>query len=179
MNISGRLPMNPWLFIVLMVSLTAIGAWSIEQHMAWTAGADAAALALQLAWIFQAGTFAFGKADQKFGISEKRAKRKRLMIGALICVAIIFLVMILGFSFFADPKTGAITGPEALPFVLAMLFGAASAFTLIFQVAKILCQAEEKETGERIFVTCLLFLYLIIGAPFLFRRLKELAPAEA
>ena len=179
MDISSKLPMNPWFFIVLMVSLTAIGAWSIEQHMGWTAGADAAALALQLAWIFQAGMFAFGKADRIFGFNEKLAKQKRLMIGALICLVIAFLVTILGFSLFADPKSGTITGTSALVFGPTMLLVFASFFTLIFQAARILCHAEEKNTGERIFVTCLLFLYLIIGAPFLFRRLKQLTPVEA
>ena len=166
--------MNPWLFIVFMLLLTAIGAWTIDRNVGWTGATDAAAFALQLVWIFQAGMFAFGKAGQKFGNSEKRAKQKRLMVGALICMPIIGLVMILGFSRFADPQSGTITGTAALVFAPLMLLFFAVFFTFIFQAARVLCEAEEKETGERIFVTCLLLLYLIIGAPFLYRRLRHL-----
>jgi hypothetical protein len=175
MNFSGRLPMNPWLLIALIVSLLAVAAWSIGgDHMGWLAPADFSAMALQLAWILQAGLYAFDKADQKLGTSAERARQRRLMFGALICLAIAAPVLFIGFSFFANRETGTITGTAALPFGLAMLLGAASFFTFIFRVAKILCQAEEKETGERIFVTCLLLCYLIIGAPFVFNRLKRL-----
>jgi len=179
MNIGSRLPMNPWLFIVLAISLTAIGALNIEKRGVWTGIADAAFLVLQLTWILQAGLYAAGKAERKSGTSEKRTKQTQLMIDTLISVAIIWSGMVLGFWLLTGSETGEIGGTPALPFVLATLLALAALFTLVFQAAKALCVAEEKNTGERIFVTCLLFLYLIIGAPFLFRRLKRLDSAES
>lgn len=176
---STKLPMNPWLFIVSYIGLASVGALTSFQPMKWAMLASVLALGLHLAWIIQAGLYSGRRVQEKFGTSEKREKQQHLMIGALICAAMTFLVMILGFSFFADPESGAITGPEALPFALVMLFGFASVFTLIFQTATILCQAEEKDTGERVFVTCLALFYLVIGAPFLFRRLKRLDPVVA
>ena len=177
MGIGGKLPINPWLFIGLTLLLTAIGAWNIERHMAWTSVAYGAAWMLQLAWIFQAGLYACGQAEQKSGAGGERINRKHRMIGALIVLAIAFSTMIFGFLFFANPETGTIDGAPALVFGPAMLLTFAAFFTLIFQAAKALCLAEEKNTGERVFVSCLLFLYLIIGAVFLFRRLKQLNTA--
>lgn len=179
MEMGGKLPMNPWLFIGLALLLTAIGAWNIERHVAWTSVTYGAGWMLQLVWIFQAGLYASGQADRKSGSGEEGAKRTRLMIGALITLAVAFSVMVFGFLFFANPETGTINGAAALVFGPAMFLTFAAFFTLIFQAAKALCRAEEKNTGERIFVTCLLFLYLIIGAVFLSRRLKGLRPAQA
>lgn len=179
MDKGSSLPMNPWLFIGLTLLLTAIGAWNIERHIVWTGVTYGAAWMLQLVWTFQAALFACRQVEQKSGAGEECVKRKRLMIGALVVLVPAFLVTIFGFLFFANPETGTINGAPALVFGPAMFLLFAAFFSLIFQAAKALCLAEEKNTGERVFVTCLLFLYLIIGAVFLSRRLKRLNPAEA
>jgi hypothetical protein len=130
----GKLPINPWLFIVLMLALTAIGAVGIGANMWLTAGVDTLCLALQTAWIFQAGKFSL--ASQNSEISEKRAKPKRLMTGALIFLAISWPGTLLFFSFFADPDSGTVTGTPAAAFMPSVFLLLAALFTLIFQAPR-------------------------------------------
>jgi hypothetical protein len=179
-DMSGKLPMNPWLYIFLIVALLGIQVWGMgTDHMGWADASVLTALSLQIFWIWQAGLYTFSKLRQMPDVAATVGSRKRWIVGALIALVISALNLFVGFHFFADPQTGTIPWPAAFPVMLFVLLGLASALTLIFQISKALCQAEEKPTGERIFVTCLLMVYLLIGAPFLYRRLKRLDPAEA
>ena len=172
---SDRLPLHP-LVLTAVYLIAAAGPIFLASGLAAPDLVFALMLFagfLQVTWILHVGRYAISRMEKHAGVDERLRRRTRLMFGAASGIAIsIFLAVIVCWLFLTpNPQTGAYDNPWVMPIVLGIF---ASGFTLIFQAAKALCEAESKNTGERIFVTVLRFFYIVIGAPFIYRRLKRL-----
>jgi len=163
------LPFNPWLYIALFIFLTIATQFSpASSMMLWTVGASVLLMTLHLTWIWQALRLIVA-------VYEPAAKHLQRVRTSLICT-----VVGLGVTFAIIPTmaSSANQPPEPQFWIafISMFCGVLAFFWTFWSAASALCNAEDR--GEppaiRIVGTFLLCLYLIIGAPFIYKRLKAL-----
>ena len=171
-----KLPLRPILFIpAYFLSLAIIGLpllFQMEFTVYWAAAAVLFALILQLWWTYQALAFACQFVGERSGL------RTQTTVKCLLFLLILFAVYAAIFPSYIRPHL------SGTPFEISLgmnspILGLAVciAFLAVFWLsARIVCEAEEKRKvpAHGVVGTFLLFFYIIIGAPFIYGRLKRL-----
>jgi hypothetical protein len=165
-----RLPFNPWLYIAIVVVLGIALQFSPPSSIElWIMVVSSLALALQLTWLGQAMRLTVA-------VYEPAAKYVWRMKASAIC-AIIGIGIALSTDFTARVSVGS---SQFIVGFFAGFAGTLAFFWTSWPVAAALCNAEDggETRAIRIIGTFLLCLYLIIGAPFIYKRLKTLLLAS-
>lgn len=171
----AKLPMRPIKFIViyLLVSFFAIVSQKFGGAFGLYAGLilGLAAGSLHLAWTFQSLRFA-STFSAPTGASETTQIRAAFRSSGFAAALTAFVVI---YDKFLE---------SYIPSNIAQVFGVLIIFSAFFFLLRVfwiaastLCAAEQKETPDAhsVIGTFLLFFYLLIGAPFIFRRLRAIA----
>ena len=169
-----RLPLRPAVFIPVYVGL-AFGpsvAMSAGGPVAGAAAMVAAlvALALHADWVFRSIDYVAATAPARLARPLELARLAAHATGWCGGLAIAHAAL----APFVSPTGETILGP-AVPWLL--LVAVLGFLTQVWIASRLLCDAEAggRAPLHALVGTVLLFLYLAIGAPFLFRRLKALA----
>ena len=160
------LPMRPLLFIPLYLALAfgPVFAVTAGSGPALVVGqiATVAALMLQLSWIWRASEFAAATLPNRSGDSRSRfipVAAGVLLVAAAICDRL---------------------GPPAESAVFFLIAATVLiALSTAWRAAQTLCYAEALRSAHApaVLATFFLLVYLVVGAPFIYSRLKALAPA--
>jgi hypothetical protein len=172
-----KLPLRPVLFIpayFLALATVMIPALLGQTFtMVWMAVAVSLALILQLWWTYRAAAFA----TQITGEPGSRTIIKYLLL--VICIGAVYAAI---FPSFVKPHLVG-TPFEAYLGVESPVMGlvVCLVFLAIFWIAaRAVCEAEGKGKvpAHSVVGTFLLFFYIVIGAPFIYGRLKRLGSAD-
>lgn len=170
-----RLPLHPALFIAAWLAIAAasmaamLAGPPVEEIL--YAPAVAALLLASVAWTWQAGRFAAGVL----------AARGRAQLGRRFDLAanILGAVAIMGSVLWviALPQGLSTTGPTIALLSVALPLLGMGAFALYGIASAALCAAERTVGGgsPHVLGTFIQFVYLVLGAPWLYRRLRRLA----
>jgi hypothetical protein len=175
----GQLPLHPLPFIVLYLLGAAGPVLTFEPAQGMKVASYVAFVVagiLQIGWPVQAARYADSVLpDEISAVPNQRLKRLYQALTVLIST---YSVVVTG-AFFcgASPLGGECSASISVLLVVCLLTVFASFACVVLFAAQIICKAEVKYTGERIFVAILGLLYLLIGVPFIYRRLKRLASA--
>jgi ABC-type transport system involved in cytochrome c biogenesis permease subunit len=175
-----KLPLRPVLFVpAYFLSLATVMVPLLLGQtftMAWVAVAVSLALILQLWWTYRAVAFASQVTDEP-GKHSSRTTIKYLLL--VICIGAVYAAI---FPSFVKPHLVG-TPFEAYLGVDSPVMGlvVCLVFLAVFWVAaRVVCEAEAKGKvpAHSVVGTFLLFFYIIIGAPFIYGRLKRLGSAD-
>lgn len=173
-----RLPLRPLLFVPAYLLLTAIGillgAPGLDISIFWTALFGLGCFAFHFRWTFRALAFVSKRppvVQKGAGVSDplRRARRFSVMMilgfGALILYGVYLQPVVGSETLFAELLE--------MPLLLLVVF---SFFGIFWISARAVCEAEagKKVPAHSVVGTFLLFIYIVIGAPFIYRRLKKL-----
>jgi hypothetical protein len=173
-EVMAKLPLRPILFIFLYLGSLVVPFYLAQHNVTHTVNLAALgvafALLLQLVWTHQAATF-ISKVSHT-GTAASAWTRGLLGLFGLV------VVYVLLYDNYIKP---AISGTVIAPFldrespILGALF-IVPVLIGFWLTARAVCDAEEKGhvPAHSVVGTFLLFFYLIIGAPFIYRRLKVL-----
>lgn len=168
-----KLPLNPWAFIAAFIGLIMLSL--LEETTAsplvreFAMYAPGLAFFLQLIWSWQAVRF--------ISIVFPPAAKIRRRFELLLKIAAAGMGIIVIGSTFTEQLVAAST--RELLSASIMIFGmivVAIVLAVFWNAAAALCMAEDgaETPSSRVVGTGFLFLYLVIGAPFIYRRLKAL-----
>ena len=177
MDSSRAMPMNPWVFcsVYLLLGIgAAIAATSASLSSKWSMYAGLActtlAIVFQLHWIFRALEYLGAVSSYDQGAIAERirsVRRSTIIAGAIFGIVVLILVAL-------NPATQ----NTPIGFLLAVaLLSAMGLLLRVFWVAASAMCDEETGTGapsHSVVGSFLLFWYILLGAPFLYRRLLKL-----
>ncbi len=182
-----RLPMRPAIFILLYLALAvASGALqdaSFGRNILAVLASGFAAI-LQIAWTVQAQRFANSVGVRTGRLSTEAGRARNNRTAAQFGVAAVILMLVLLYALFIRHATSTPTTREILIEVAATVCGFTGLGLVLvgmWRVATDVCRFEgaEEVSPNRIVGTFLLFIYLVIGAPFIFVRLKRMKVVQA
>jgi hypothetical protein len=168
-----KYPLNPWafeaVFICLIMASTLEDGTASPRVREFAMYAPGLAFLLQLVWSWQAVRF--------ISIIFPPAAKIRRRFELLLKLAAAGMGIIVVGSTFTEQLAAA--SSKELSSAIIMIFGmvvVAVVLAVFWNAAAALCMAEDgaETPPSRIVGTGFLFLYLVIGAPFLYRRLKAL-----
>lgn len=172
----AKLPLHPLILIPAYLLLACVATIPMLGGQHYALGVTGA-LGLQVAWAIQALAFASKEhvGDGRIARITQLATARFVVLTLLVCLAVVALYY--GYLNW---------GPTSETSVTAILKALSSiceglAVVLFFAVLWIsaagICDAEEsgKAPAHRVVGTFLLLVYVVIGAPFIFTRLKRLA----
>lgn len=174
-----KLPLRPLVFIPAYLLLLAVSALLKVPGLAtsgiWPALLSMAAVALHFAWMVRAVTYA-SKWRRSMGQTLSVSEPPTTVLRCLVMTFLILGVAVL-YKAYLKPAVG-----EGSPLdnTVEMALAAPGLYFLVgmFWIsARTLCEAEmgRKAPTSSIVATSILFFYIFIGAPFIYRRLKNLS----
>jgi len=177
----AKLPLHPFIFVPAYLLLVCLATFPMiaAQHYAliWAAVGVVGALGLQVVWALRALVFVSKKHTDDGRASRLiRLTTAKLGVFALvICLAIVTLYQ--GYLRWHVSSMASIA--VALKLLSSVCEGLAVVlfFSTFWISAAGICNVEEggKAPAHRVVGTFLLLVYLFVGAPFIFARLKRLA----
>lgn len=174
-----KLPLHPVVFIILYLLLACVAVFPTSTGSTWSfysaIGGTAAALGLQILWSFQALSAASSSAPDAAGARIWLVRARYGVLLLVLCLGLLAaneLVQANGASLPAP----LVSVSGALSSVCGSL-GAVSFFGIFFAVARGICDAERARSMSKVgaVATFFLLVYMVIGAPFIYGRLKKLS----
>jgi len=177
----SKLPMHPVVFIVIYLLLAIVTVLpllsAVSSGTLLSAAAVCGALALQIFWVVQAVRFA-GKIRMK-DRATTRGLRQIKTVDVVVIIAFLCILFDVIYRFYINEH---LVEGTWLALILDGIYGiceglpAILIFSVFWIAAKGLCEAEQEGhvPWHQVVGTFLLFLYLVIGAPFIYHRLKKL-----
>jgi len=174
----GKLPLRPLFFVPAYLLLAAVssllGTSGLEISGFWPFLFGLGCFALHFAWTFRALAFVSKRLRSmrySVDVSEPLPTARRFLLVLIVCFGGAVL-----YKTYLQPALFGGT-PFDKPLEMALAFATVFLFFGIFWIsARALCEAEmgRKVPAHSIVGTFLLFIYIVIGAPFIYRRLKKL-----
>lgn len=173
-----KLPLRPLVFIptylVLFVASVLVSAPGLEVSAIWGALLGLTLFALHFTWMFRALAFA-SKRRGAMGGSRGAAEAPTTFLRFLVLMVLCFGVGEL-YEAYLQP---AITGGSSLDQAIEAVFALLTIYFLVgmhWMSACAVCEAEmgRKASTFSIVSTAILFFFILIGAPFIYQRLKKL-----
>ena len=173
-----KLPLRPLFFVPAYLFLSLMSVYpvllDIEFAEFWSLLLGLGAFALQFTWTYRALAFVSTRLHYpRHGVSDSQplwtARRILLMLTAFIAGVVLYKGYLQSAVF-----SGTLLD-EPVEWFLAI--GTTSLFFGFFWIpARAVCEAEagRKVPAHSVLGTFLLFIYIVIGAPFIYRRLKTL-----
>ena len=174
----GKLPLRPLFFLPAYLLTGFVSAYPVLMDIQfaefWSLLLGLSAAALQFTWTYRALAFASKRLQHlRHSVSDSQPLRTALRI------LLMLIAFFAGIALYKGYLQAAVFGGTLLdqPIAWFLAFGAAILFFGIFWIpARALCEAEmgRKVPAHSVVGTFLLFVYIVIGAPFIYRRLKHL-----
>jgi len=174
-----KLPLRPLVFVPVYLLLLAVSAVLKVPELGisgiWAPLLSMAAVALHFTWMLRALAYAskwrrsMGRSP---GVSEPLTAVLRFLLMTFICLGVIVL-----YKVYLKPAVGE-ESPLDRGVELALTLPTIYFLVGMFWIsARTLCEADmgRKASTFSIVSTAILFMYIFIGAPFIYRRLKNLS----
>ncbi|MGF1632094.1 MAG: hypothetical protein ACFCUT_21675 [Kiloniellaceae bacterium] len=174
-----KLPLRPLVFVPVYLLLLAVSALlkvpGLGTSGIWAPLLSMAAVALHFTWMFRAVAYASKwrrSMGRSLGVSEPSATVLRFLLMTFLCLGVAVL-----YKAYLKPAIGEESSLDRIvemALVLPTLYFVVGMFWIS---ARTLCEAEmgRKASTFSIGSTAILFIYIFIGAPFIYRRLKDLS----
>ena len=173
-----KLPLRPLVFVPAYLLLWAVSAILAAPGLGisgiWAAVLSMAVVALHFTWMVRAVAYA-SKRRLSMGLSSDVSKPSATVLRFLL-MTVLILGVSAPYKAYLEPVVGEGSALDTTVETALALSGLYFLVGMFWISARTLCEAEmgRKAPIFSIVATAILFSFLLIGAPFIYRRLKEL-----